>query len=174
MIRLARARVPEAAFRVASLTDAPLPQCNAVVAMGEVVSYVAARGSGSRLPPALRKFVARVYDALAPGGLFVFDFIESGLRRTAAANCSSRDDWVMATHAELDARRQVLTRRMITIRNVGRQYRRSQESHRLRIYSRRAVANALADAGFSVRTSRSYGRYRLPPGGVAVIATRER
>jgi SAM-dependent methyltransferase len=170
MIRLAREKVPEAIFRVASLTDARLPRCKAVVAIGEVVTYVPARSSETGLPPALRAFFSRAHEALEPGGLFIFDFIESGERRTFQAKSHSGGDWVLAVHAELDGRGQVLTRRMITIRKVGRQYRRAQESHRVRIYSRRAVALALADAGLSARMSRSYGRYRLMAGDVAVIA----
>ena len=173
MVRLAREKVPEATFRVASLTEARMPRCDAVVAIGEVVTYVPARGSGTVLPPALRKFFSRVHEALEPGGLFTFDFIESGVRRTSPATCHSGKDWVAALHAELDESGQVLTRRMITIRKVGRHYRRTQESHRVRIYSRRAVAKALADAGFTARMSRSYGRYRLLAGDVAVIAKRE-
>src|SRR5262245_26329056 len=40
MIRLARARAPRARFRVASLAAVRLPPCDAVVALGEVVTYV--------------------------------------------------------------------------------------------------------------------------------------
>jgi SAM-dependent methyltransferase len=172
MIRLAREHVPEATFRVASLTEARMPRCAAVLAIGEVVTYVSAGGSGTELPPALGRFFSRVHDALEPGGLFIFDFIECGVRRTCPAKIHSGDDWVIAVHAELDRPGQVLTRRMIAIRKVGRRYRRTQESHRVRIYNRRAVANALAGAGFTARMSRSYGRYRLLPGDVAVIAIR--
>ena len=150
-----------------------MPRCDAVVAIGEVVTYVPARGRGIGLPAALRKFFSSVHEALEPGGLFIFDFIESGVRRTYPAKYDSGADWVIAVHAELDQRRQVITRRMITIRKMGRQYRRTQESHRVQIYSRRAVANALGDAGFTSSMSRSYGRCRLLAGGVAVIAERQ-
>jgi SAM-dependent methyltransferase len=173
MIRLAREKAPEATFRVASLTEARMPRCDAVVAIGEVVTYVPARGRGNGLPPALRTFFSRVHEALEPGGFFIFDFIESGVRRRFSAKYDSGADWVIAVHAELDQRRQVLTRRMIAIRKVGRQYRRTQESHRVQIYSRRAVANALGDAGFTASMSRSYGRWPLLAGGVAVIARRQ-
>jgi len=173
MIRLARHKVPEATFRVASLTEARMPGCDAVVAIGEVVTYVPARNRGTGLPPALRAFFSRVHEAVEPGGLFIFDFIESGAGRTFQAKSRSGGDWVIAVHAELDTREQVLTRRIVTIRRVGRQYRRAQETHRVRIYSRRAVAEALADAGFTARMSRSYGRYRLMAGDVAVIAQRQ-
>jgi SAM-dependent methyltransferase len=173
MIRLAREKAPEATFRVASLTEARMPRCDAVVAIGEVVTYVPARGRGIGLPRALCKFFSRVHEALEPGGFFIFDFIESGVRRTYPAKYRTGADWVIGVHVELDQRRQVLTRRMITIRKVGRQYRRTQESHRVQIYSRRAVANALGDAGFTASMSRSYGGYRLPAGDVAVIAKRK-
>jgi SAM-dependent methyltransferase len=173
MIRLARAKVPEAKFRVASLTEARMPRCDAVVAIGEVMSYVPARAGGNRLPPALLRFFSRVHRALEPGGLFIFDFLESGTRRTCRARIQSGQDWVIAVHAALDKPRQVLTRRIITIRKIGRQYRRTQESHCVRIYSRRAIANALAGAGFATRMSPGFGRCRLLAGDVAVIARKQ-
>jgi cyclopropane fatty-acyl-phospholipid synthase-like methyltransferase len=172
MVRLARKKVPEATFHVAPLTQASLPRCAAVVAIGEVVSYVPAAGRGAGPPPAICKFFSRVHEALTPGGVFVFDFIESGVQRTYAAKVHSDHDWVIAVHAELDRAKRILTRRIVAIRKVGRQYRRTQETHRQWVYSRRAIAKALADAGFTVSMSASYGRYRLMAGDVAVIATK--
>jgi SAM-dependent methyltransferase len=174
MIALARAKAPAARFRVASLTDANMPRCHAVLAIGEVIAYVPAAKTGAALPRALREFFSGVHAALVKGGVFIFDFIESGKRRTYSAASRSGRDWAFASQAELDRSGRVLTRRMVSIRNVGRQFRRSHEIHVVRIYTRRAVGQALADAGFSSRMSRSYGRYRLLPGGVAVVATKER
>jgi SAM-dependent methyltransferase len=173
MVQLARSKVPEATFRVRSLTDARLPPCGAVVAIGEVISYVPAGPAGIDLPAALRRFFSRVHDALKPGGLFIFDFIESAKLRTYEAKSKSGRGWVIAAHAELDAGGRTLTRRLITIRQIGRQYRRSQEIHRVRLYTRRAVARALAAAGFTSSMSRAYGRYRLMAGDVAVVATKQ-
>jgi SAM-dependent methyltransferase len=170
MLQLARRKVPEAKFRVRSLTDLKVPAGAAVVAIGEVITYVPARSSGGELPPALRRFFARVHDALEPNGLLIFDFIESAKRRTYRAKTKAGRGWVIAAHAELDDGGRVLTRRLVTIRRIGRQYRRSQESHRVRVYTRRAVARALAAAGFTATMSRSYGGYRLMAGDVAVIA----
>lgn len=69
MIRLAREKVPEAKFRVASLTEARMPRCDAVVAIGEVVTYVPARGRRTGPPPALRRFFSRVHEWCRPSGL---------------------------------------------------------------------------------------------------------
>lgn len=173
MIALARARAPAARFRVASLIDANIPRCHAVLAIGEVIAYIPASPTGVALPRALREFFTHVHAALVNDGVFVFDFIESGKRRTYAATSRSGRDWALASEATLDRSGRVLTRRMVSIRNVGRQFRRSQEIHVVRIHSRRAVARALADAGFSSRMSRSYGQYRLLPGSVAVVATKD-
>jgi SAM-dependent methyltransferase len=172
MLQLARRKVPEATFRLRSLTELRVPACAAVIAIGEVISYVPARSSGSGLPAALRRFFARAHDALEPNGLLIFDFIASGKRRTYRAKSKAGGGWVIAAHAELDDAERVLTRRLVTIRRIGRRYRRSRESHRVRIYTRRAVGRALADAGFTARMSRSYGRYRLMAGDVAVTARR--
>jgi SAM-dependent methyltransferase len=170
MLQLARRKAPEAKFQVRSLTELRVPACAAVVAIGEVISYVPARSSGSELPPALRRFFARVHDALEPNGLLIFDFIESAKRRTYQARTKGGRGWVIAAHAEVDDGGRVLTRRLVTIRRIGRQYRRSRETHRVRIYTRRAVARALAAAGFTARMSHTYGRYRLMAGDVAVTA----
>ena len=172
MLQLARRKVPEATFRRQSLTDLRVPRCAAVVAIGEVIDYVPAGASKAGLPASLRRFFARAHDALEPGGLLIFDFIESAAKRTYQAKSKAGPDWVIAAHAELDDAGRTLTRRLVTIRRIGRQFRRSQESHGVRIYPRREVGEALAAAGFTTRMSRAYGRYGLMSGDVAVIASK--
>lgn len=174
MLQLARRKVPEVRFRRESLTEMRVPRSAAVIAIGEVISYVPAPASGRGMPARLHRFFARVYDALEPGGLFIFDFIDSAKRRTYTARTKGGRGWIIAAHAELDDSGRVLTRRMVTIRHVGRQFRRSQEVHRVRIYPRRTVAQALGAAGFTARMARSYGKCRLMAGDVTVVARKSR
>lgn len=163
MIRLARAHAPGARFRVASAVVTPIPRCDAVIAIGEVISYFKTWTTVDRL-------FRRVHAALAPGGLFIFDFIESGERRTFAPKGRAGDDWAIVARADLSPDGRALVRRMTMFRKAGREYRQSHEVHRVRIYPRAQVAAALAKAGFDARMRRSYGRYRLLPGDVAVLA----
>jgi SAM-dependent methyltransferase len=163
MVRLARARAPAARFRVASLTRLPIPSCRAVLAVGEIITYV---------PKGLGAFFRRVRDALEPGGLFIFDFIESAERRTYPEKTIAGAGWSLVARADLDRSGRVLTRRLKISRYVGRRLRRSREIHRVRIHSRAEIASMLSAAGFSVRMRRSYGRHRLMAGDVAVIAER--
>ena len=161
MIRLARVRAPAARLRVASLTRANLPACRAVLAVGEIITYV---------PKGVGTFFRRVHAALEPGGLFVFDFIESAERRTYAARTVEDAGWSLVARADLSASGRILTRRLTATRLIGNRWRRTRETHRVRIYGRHEIERALAGAGFSARIRRSYGRYRLMPGDVAVIA----
>jgi len=166
MIRLARQRAPRARFRVAAIERFRLPACDAVIAIGEIVSY---------LPggvPALRRLFRRVHDALRPGGVFIFDFIESAAGRTFATKSFGRDDWALEARATFDPLRSTLTRHIVVARTVGRRVRRATEIHRVRVYTRAAVRRALIGAGFSVQMSRSYGACRLMAGDVAVVAAR--
>src|SRR5262252_7117964 len=164
MIRLARQRAPRARFRLAAIERSRLPACDGVIAIGEIVSY---QPGGV---PALRRFFRRVHEALRPGGIFIFDFIESAAGRTYAAKSFGTDDWTLGARATFDPLRSTLTRRIVVARRVGRRVRRATEIHRVRVYPRAAVGRALIGAGFSVHMSRSYGRYRLMAGDVAVIA----
>jgi trans-aconitate methyltransferase len=166
MIHLARRRAPGASFRVASVEATNIPRCVAVIAVGEVVTYLPG-GIGT-----LRGLFRRVHAALEPGGLLIFDFIESAASRTYAIKAKSGDDWMMASNATFDRKRRVLTRNIVVVRRRGRLVRRSSETHHVRIYGRRGIRALLVRTGFSVRLVRSYGRYRLLPGDVVAVAER--
>jgi SAM-dependent methyltransferase len=166
MIRLARANAPDARFRVVPIERLRPPACDAVIAVGEVVSYVAGG------LPALQRFFRRVHDALRPDGVFVFDFIESAAGRTFAAKSFGGADWALAARATFDDTRNLLTRRIVVVRTIGRRVRHATEIHQVRVYRRTDMRRALEKAGFSVSISRSYGGYKLMRGDAAVIATR--
>jgi len=168
MIRIARARVPEARFRVASLATTRIPACAAVVTIGEVVSYVP---GGLQ---ALARFFERVHAALVPGGLLIFDFMESARGRTYDMKSMAGDGWVLAAQASYDRATRILTRRMAMVREGQTGRRHSRETHRVRIYSRQEMVVALRRVGFGVRTARAFGRVRLLRGDVAVITVRNR
>jgi trans-aconitate methyltransferase len=168
MIRLARGRAPTARFHVASLTTARLPRCHAIVSLGEVITYVPG-GLG-----AVRAFFGRAHSALRPGGMLIFDFIESADQRTYRLKTMKGSDWSIALSASFDGSTRILTRRMTCVRRIRSRSRSSREIHSIRIYSRREIRAALEECGFRVTMNRSLGRYRLMTGDVAVIALKDR
>src|SRR5262249_36253941 len=70
MVELAQARVPEAEFRVGSFVSTELPGCVAVTAIGEVFNYLFDSKNNEH---ARERLFARIYEALEPGGMFLFD-----------------------------------------------------------------------------------------------------
>ena len=164
MIRIARATAPGARFRVASLEHARLPSASAVIAIGEIISYVPG-GLAT-----LRRFFERVRRALQPGGVFVFDFIESAERRTYRRRKFEGEDWTLVLSASTDGSGRVLTRRMTMRRRVDGRYRRSAETHRVRVYSRGEIGQALEDAGFRFEMRQTLGSHRLIAGDLVVVA----
>jgi len=169
MIRLARRRAPRAEFRVASLFQADIPPCNAVTSLGECISYLFDTGNDDR---ALRQLFRRIFAALAPGGVFIFDVMEPGElgRATVARTFSEGDGWVTVVEKHEDRRQQTLTRRITTFRRDGDLYRRADEVHRVRLYDAARLAAELRRVGFRVRTARRYGDYALAKARVAFIA----
>lgn len=169
MIGIARGRVPDADFRVGSLFGADLPPCDAVTALGEVLNYLFDPSNDGRMPVRLFR---RVYDALTPGGIFIFDIAEPGQVAPGATTrgFAEGEDWAVLIEKEEDRERATLTRRITTFRKAGKHYRRADEVHRQRLYEAADVAEELRRVGFGVRTMRGYGRYDLPKAHAAFVA----
>lgn len=169
MLALAAKRAPEAEFRRQSFLSAEIPPCLAVAAAGEVFNYLFDRRNPGRR---LASVFDRVYEALLPGGLFLFDVAEPGRVGGSAPvrGYSEGVGWACMYTAEEDRRRKTLTRTITTFRKLGEAYRRHREIHRLRLYPRSEVTQQLKRAGFQVRTLGGYARFRFPTGWIAFLA----
>ena len=167
MIDLARKRVPRAEFRVGSLLKAKLPPCDAVTSLGECFNYLFDKNNSIS---ELRRLFRRVYAALKPGGLLIFDIAEPGRGKGPHQKHKEGTDWAVLVEVEEDTRTNLLTRRMTSFRKAGRLYARDEEVHRLQLYRRSEVAKELRDAGFRVRTVRAYGDEPMIYGCVGFVA----
>lgn len=169
LIRLARERVPDAEFHVASFVAAPIPRCVAVTAIGEVLNYsfdpensFATRG----------KLFQRICAALDPGGLLIFDLAEPS---RAPANGVQRsfvleEDWAVLVETEANSDKTVLTRRITSFRKQDELYQRSSETHRLQLVERAEIVQQLQCAGFSLQVIESYGPQLLLSGTAGFFA----
>jgi len=173
MIEIARARAPQARFRSGSWTNAEVPECDCVLAIGEVFGYVgAARGTKSEL----QDLFGRVRASISPGGYFVFDLATPG--RVPGGEASSYrvgDDWAILYTAQEDKVGERLQRRITIFRKIegGATYRRTEEVHRLRLWPAREVAELLREARFRVQIRRGYSREGYVP-GLRVFVARAR
>ena len=169
ILKLARQHAPDAQLVRASLLACAVPACDAVTSIGECINYLAdPANSRARL----RKLFRRIHAALRPGGLFVFDFAEPARvpAQQPAKNWVSGDGWAVLVSTTGDAARARLERRIVSFRQIGARYRRSEEVHRLNLYRATDLAADLAALGFAAQILTSYGEFPLIPGCAAIAA----
>ena len=167
MIDIARRRVPQAEFKVASLLKAKLPQCTAVTSLGECLNYLFDKNNTTH---GLRRLFRRVYAALKPGGLFIFDIAAPGRGKGPRQKHMEGPDWAVLVEVDEDTRTNRLTRRITSFRKIGSLYTRDEEVHRLQLYRRSELAKELRGVGFRVRAVRAYGNQPMIEGCVGFVA----
>jgi len=172
MIRLARKRVPAAKFMRRSLHDIALPPCAAVTAIGESLNYISYAGEEA----GLGKLFGRIFAALHPRGVFIFDVAEPSLALSEHGTRSFAEgrDWAVLVEKRADASRRLFMRRIVGFRRLGTMYRRSEELHQLRLYDRAEIVSLLEQTGFRARVLRGYGGQPMLPGRVGFLAVKAR
>jgi hypothetical protein len=139
---------------VASVHDVEIAPSIAVTATGEVLQYATDPRAGLE---ALGALARRVFDALEPGGVFVFDVSTPGrnLGLDVRHVFHDHDSWMLGMHATETGDR--LTRRIvILVREADGRYRRVDETHQLCLYEADAVVELLAGIGFAVEQRAAY------------------
>jgi SAM-dependent methyltransferase len=157
MIKAAKKRVSKGKFILGSFADVNLPDCDAVTSLGEPINYLDGQQS-------IRRAFRNVFRALRPGGVFIFD-----AREPATAPVEPRiharlgENWACIAYIEEDGAKHSLVRHITTFTKVGATYRRRNELHQLKVYSKSEMIRWLRETGFRVRSYRRYGDYRLAP-----------
>jgi SAM-dependent methyltransferase len=167
MIELARRRAPAADFVTASAYSVDLPPCVAVTAIGEGLTYIAPEDPGEVLPP----FLGRIFEALLPGGVLVFDLVvrsETGPTRYRVRR--SGVDWNVDVEVVEIPEQSILTRQITMTRRLDGGERRSSEVHRVRTFHAAEVERWLQSVGFEIERLAGYGKMPLPPQRVAFLA----
>ena len=169
-IALAKNRAPHARFQTESLLTVAIPACDAITAIGEIVNY---QFDPKHSRAALTRLFRRVYRALRPGGLFVFDVAgpDRVPKTIPALFWKEAPDWSIFVDVDGNAHSRWMTRRIVCFRRTADGfYRRSEELHRLRLYHPEEILAELEAIGFRAKVKPGYGGFRLYPGMHAVIA----
>jgi hypothetical protein len=124
----------------------------------------------------LDELFQRVYRALAPSGIFIFDVVTPGQVPAGeiVKTFTEGQDWIVLVEKQEDLTRQILTRRIITFRQIGEFYQRSEEVHLQRLFDVEILTAVLERIGFRVETMVHYGQFKLPPARVAFIVQKPR
>ncbi len=168
LIDIAKKRVPDADFLVESLFQVEIPPCNALISIGECLNYLFDTDNNTQT---LVNLFEHIHKALTTGGLFIFDIAQPGqIKNGTTQSFTEAEDWVVLLEKEEDVKQKILTRRIITFRKVGENYRRDNETHHLRLYPATEVEKNLRQVGFQVQTMHNYGQFNLPKAHTAFIA----
>lgn len=170
MLELAARNAPRAIFRNDSLVDASIPPSVGVTAIGEALNYATDPRAGLEATAAVAR---RVYDALAPGGVFLFDLSTPGrnLGHDVRQLIHEGDGWMLTMKA-METGNQLDRRITIYTREPDGRYARVDEHHVIHLYDADAVRTMLTEIGFTVETRPSYGATRsssTPPMGWTVF-----
>jgi len=172
MLELARDVAPGAeAIRQLVLPDDPLPDCDAVVSVGHVMSYLSDEA-------AVEAALMAAATALRPRGVFAIDLCDlrwgEAVGRAEENPTKGRvgDDW--AVLARISVPRANLFVREITtfVRNSDGSWRRDDERHENVLVDTSQVPTLLAPLGIDVTVSTSFGDEVHPEGLVAIVGQR--
>jgi SAM-dependent methyltransferase len=162
MLEIARAEIGAKAEEVRKLTlpDDPLPEADAIVAVGHPINY---------LPDAaaIDRALVAIAGALRPGGLLAFDVcdLEWGqARRNAPAAGRTGDDWAVITEFSLPAPDRFVRDITTFVRNADGSWRRDIEHHENVLLDTAQIPALLNEHGIEARVGSAFGSETLPPG----------
>ena len=169
MLELARDVAPGAeAIRRLVLPDDPLPDCDAIVSVGHVLSYLPDEAS-------VEGALVAAAAALRPRGVFAIDLCDLRWGEALPAGESQGrvgDDWAVITRFTLP-RANVFVREITTfVRDEDGAWRRDDERHENVLMDTSRLPALLARHGLEVRVSTSFGDEVLPKGLVAIVGRR--
>jgi SAM-dependent methyltransferase len=167
MLELAREGVPGAEeLRLLKLPDDPLPECDAVVSIGHVLSYLPNEG-------ALEAALAAAANALRSGGVLALDLLDLRYGDDLGGEVVSRgrvgDDWAVVVKLSRPHERLYVREITTFMRNEDGTWRRDDERHENVLVETTRIPAFLAKHGLDARVAESFGDEELPPGLVAIV-----
>jgi SAM-dependent methyltransferase len=167
MLELASGQLGESAEEIRQLTlpDDPLPDADAIVAVGHPINYLADAAAVDRA-------LVAIADALRPGGLTAFDMcdLEWGEARRDAPNYAmAAPDWAIITEFSMPAADRFVRDITTFVPNADGSWRRDREHHENVLIDTERVPALLREHGVHARVCSSFGAETLPSGLRAII-----
>lgn len=169
MLELARQHVPDAAsIELLALPDDPLPDADAIVGVGHVLSYLPAQDD-------VERGLRAVASALRPGGVVALDIcdLEWGRsRRGAPAAGWVGDDWALVTTFSSPAPDRFVREMAAFVRQPDGSWHRDDERHENVLVDTGRIPGLLAASGVHAEIRNSFGEETLPVGLHVVVGGR--
>jgi SAM-dependent methyltransferase len=169
MLELAREAVPGAEdVRLLRLPEDPVPECDAVVSVGHVMSYLPNES-------ALEGALVAGANALRAGGVLAIDLLDLRYGDDMPVDETRGrvgDDWAVVVKLSRPDERLYVREITTFIRNENSTWRRDDERHENVLVETTRIPSFLAKHGLDARVAESFGDEELPPGLVAIVGHR--
>jgi SAM-dependent methyltransferase len=170
MLDLARETAGDAEeIRRLVLPDDPLPEADAIVSVGHVLSYLPDEAAIDRALIAMTR-------ALRPHGVLAIDVCDLAYGEARGDQPASRgwvgDDWAVVTEFSVPSPARFVRQMATFVRNDDGSWRRDDERHENVLIDTSAVPDLLRRHGVEARLGESFGTEQLPAGLRTVIGTR--
>jgi SAM-dependent methyltransferase len=169
MLELAREAVPGAEdVRLLKLPDDPVPECDAVVSVGHVLSYLPNES-------ALEAALVAAANSLRAGGVLAIDLLDLRYGDDMPVDETRGrvgDDWAVVVKLSRPHERLYVREMTTFIRNEDGTWRRDDERHENVLVETTRIPAFLAKHGLDARVAESFGDEELPPGLAAIVGNR--
>jgi SAM-dependent methyltransferase len=169
MLDLARENVGDAeAIEQLTLPADPVPEADAVVSTGHVLSYLPDEDS-------VRAALMAAARALRPLGVLAVDICDlewARLRRHAPTTGAVTDDWALVTEYAVPSPDRFVRQMAVFTRNPDGSWRRDDETHANVMIDTSSIPGLLAEQGVEAAIGSSFGEEELPAGLRVVIGRR--
>jgi SAM-dependent methyltransferase len=166
MLELAREVAPDAeAIEPLVLPDDPLPECDAVVSIGHVLSYLPDEASVERA-------LVAVAGALRVGGLLAIDLCDLAWGRVRLEPPNSGrvgDDWAIIAAFSVPEPNHFVRKMTTFVREEDGTWRRDDERHDNVLLDTSRVPALLEEHGVDAAVGASFGAEELPEGLVTIV-----
>lgn len=147
------------------LPDDPLPEADAIVAVGHVLNY---------LPDevAVRKALLMMSRALRPNGILAVDMqdLEWGRQYSGVpSHARVTDDWALISEFSVPEPARFVRRHISFLRIEDDKWRHDEEVHRNVLMDTATIPAFLSEHGIQARAGNSFGDEHLPQGLVTII-----
>ncbi len=159
-----------AQVRRLALPDDPLPTVDAVVGVGHALNYLDDA-------TAVRRALAALAEALAPGGVLAVDLcdLEWGAVRRGQPPLGRRGpDWAIITDFSQPSPDRYVRDMTVFLENEDGSWRRDDEHHENVLVDTKEVPALLAEHGVTARVQPAFGTESLPQGLRAVVGVKRR
>jgi SAM-dependent methyltransferase len=171
MLDIARGYAPGAeAITRLTLPDDPVPEADAIVSVGHVLSYLPDEAS-------ITRSLVAIADALRPGGLIAIDICDlawAAARSEPATIAWKRDDWALITETSSPSPDRYVREMAIFSRNDDGSWRRDDERHDNVMIDASTVPPLMADHGVDVTVGTGFGDERFPEGLRTIVGRKRR